>query len=607
MKKKYISLIISLVFILTMCFATQNMAIAEEISEEKVYCEIDENTDFADDTIMVVLTNKVSLSTKQYTVVDFPEISCVEVNDLTEGLWQQVINHKHTIDCNPNLETKTETFHRILKLKIADSGKANVIAGIRKLEKRNDVKGANPNYAVSVAATPNDPAYQQNRQWGIAKIDLPNAWDIETGSDNVFVGVIDTGIDNTRPDLKNRVNANLSKDFADDLDQYENNPFEDNDGHGTMVAGIIGAETNNGTSVAGVCWNVSLVSLKVTNVGEGTYRDKIIEAIIYATNKNIPILNISIGVFVDDTDLKAAVDNYNGLLVTSAGNKHLDIDQEINYKYPACYTNDNIITVGASTLDDTIWVKKEGEVGSNYGLTNVDIFAPGANIFCIHPIIGEFTSGYVSADGTSMAAPFVTGVAALMLSHNDTLSANDIKTIILDNCDKIDDFKGKCVTGGRLNAYKALNNSHNYQYNSIDSTTHTKYCKCGYSETVSHTIVNHYCVDCGYYNANHIYKAGYDWINYQHHQALCACGQGIREGHYIRLGSTTLSNKRYYTCLLCGGDAERGFVVIGSSSEIQIVTENGSYVLPNGITVLVDEDIAAFLNGTLVFINNDSM
>ena len=190
MKKKYISLIICLIFILSMCLATHSIAVAQVIDEEKVYCEIDENTDFADDTIMVVLTNKVSLSTKKYTVADFSEISCTEVTDLTEELWQQVINHQHSINCNPERETNAETFNRILKLKISDSGKSNVVAGIRKLEKRNDVKEAEPDYFVSLAASADDTYYQNNEQWGVDKINLPNAWDIETGSDNVLVGVI---------------------------------------------------------------------------------------------------------------------------------------------------------------------------------------------------------------------------------------------------------------------------------------------------------------------------------------------------------------------------------------------------------------------------------
>ena len=271
-----------------MCLSAQSIAIAQENDEEKVYCEIDEDTDFADDTIMVVLTNKVSLSNKKYTASDFPEISCVEVNDLTEDLWQKVINHQHSTSCNPERETRADTFNRILKLTIFNSGKSNVVDAIRKLEKRSDIKAAEPNYAIYPATSPNDPKYIADQQWGIDNIYLPNAWDIETGNSNVFVGVIDTGIDNTLPDLTNRVNTSLSKDFTEYQDgKYINNPFEDNDGHGTHVAGIIGAKPNNGIGVAGVCWDVSLISLKVTNGDDTYYRDKVTQAIQYATLNNI--------------------------------------------------------------------------------------------------------------------------------------------------------------------------------------------------------------------------------------------------------------------------------------------------------------------------------
>lgn len=595
MKKKYISLFFCLVFVLTLCFTTQSIAMAQESDEEKIYCEIDENTDFADDTIMVVLTNKVSLSTKQYTVADFPEIDCVEVIDLTEGLWQQVINHQHSVDCNPERETKAETFNRILKLTISNSGKTNVVDGIRKLEKRNDVKAAEPNYIIASAATSPDDMLIE-KQWGLDKINLFDAWDIETGNANVLVGVVDTGIDISHPDLVNRVNTSLSKDFSSESDKYENNPFEDNDGHGTHVAGIIGAEPNNGTGVAGVCWNVSLVSLKVTNGDSTYYRDKVAQAIQYAALNDISILNISHGLGYSYS-LKESVENYPGLVVCSAGNNDVDIDQAGNYKYPASYTYDNVLTVGASTSSD------EKADFSNYGKENVDIFAPGEKIASTIPLNDEYYDGYCYMSGTSMAAPFVAGVAALVLSHNDTLTAKEIKDVILNNCDKVAVFSDKCVTGGRLNAYEALNNSHNFQYSSVSGTDHMKSCKCGYSVTLSHVFDKHYCVNCGYYTTMHDYDQNYIWLNNTHHSATCVCGASKQQPHAVSAGSSKLGSS---ICLLCGGPADRGIVKDDATSKIHLVTGNGSYVLPNGVIVLVDEDIGAYLNGTLTFISGNA-
>lgn len=568
---------------------------AQEIDEEKVYCEIDENTDFADDTIMVVLTNKVSLSTKRYTVADFPEISCVEVTDLTEELWQEVINHQHSIDCNPERETKTESFNRILKLTISNPGKSNVVDAIRKLEKRDDVKAVDPNYNCSSATIPDD-TYYESKQWGIDKINLPKAWDIETGSDTVLVGVIDSGIDGNHPDLENRINKNLSKDFTENSGKYENNPFEDNDGHGTHVAGIIGAEGNNNTGITGVCWNISLVSLKIMNESEDNKTDKVAKAINYAAQNNIYILNISY-MLPNSTALKEAVENYPGLIVTSACNNNLDIDQK--YVYPACYPYDNVLTVGASTSTD------EKSSFSNFGLVNVDIFAPGSGIYSIVPLNYGDKTGYAYKSGTSMATPFVTGVAALLLSKDNTLSPTEIKKSILYHCDELDAFNGKCVSGGRLNAYKVLKNSHNFQSSYKDSTTHTKNCKCGYSVDTAHSFINHVCVDCGYYTESHTYNTNYTWVNYTHHNATCSCGDTTMQVHAVA-ARTLAQLPSYDKCLFCGGPAKLGIVKYGMTDKVQLVTKNGSYVLPNGVIVLVDEDIEAYIRGTLVFISCNS-
>ena len=290
-------------------------------------------------------------------------------------------------------------------------------------------------------------------------------------------------------------------------------------------------------------------------------------------------MNLSLTFTSSTAKLKEAIENYTGLIVCAAGNTTtggINIDYEGNNRFPACYTYNNVLTVGASTSSD------EMAYFSNYGETSVDIFAPGYSILSTVPE-NLNSSGYMTKNGTSMATPFVAGVAALILSHNETLSAKDVKKIILDGGDHVDAFSGKCSTGGRLNAYKALANSHNFQY-SVSRTTHTKYCSCGYSETTMHS-----------YN--------YVWLNYTHHNATCVCGFLTMQPHAISLGLVKPGLESL--CILCGGAVDAGFVKVESVNTLYI-TGKGSYVLPNGVIVLVDDDVVAYLNGTLTFISSNT-
>ena len=584
MTKKFIGFIFSFVFIFSMCFVAYDSAMAQESSEEKVYCTINENVSFSDDTIMVVLTNKASLSHKKYTVTDFPEIDCVEVEELTEELWEKVITHKHSDSCNKSLEIDEETFNRIIKLKIANAGKDNVIAGIRKLEKRTDVKGANPSYTqYSLDVIPDDHFFFDGDVWYEEKLQLSKAWDIETGSSSVLVGVIDSGIDNTNPDLANRVNTSLSKDFTGDDNPY----LDQQEPHGTLVAGVIGAEGNNDEGIAGVCWDVSLVSLRAIN-NENQFDEKVAnacvtKAICYATANNIPILNISLGLS-DSFELETAVKNYKGLIVTSAGNRSVDIDDKNNFQYPACYPYENIIVVGASYKEDDICFF------SNSGKTNVDIFAPGQDIWTTNPSYKAASYSNEDGNGTSIAAPFVTGVAALLLSHDSTLSAKAIKETILNNCDEIDDLSELCVTGGRLNAYKALSNphKHSFKYSIEDDSNHTKTCECGYSVTEAHPYQKRYVK----------YDGGKHW-------AYCSCGAKKLAAHVIGQGQPSDNPLLPKICLLCKGTADFGRTY-ESVGQPLYVTPNGSYILPNGVIVLADADFAEYFNGTLTFMNTNA-
>lgn len=358
------------------------------------------------------------------------------------------------------------------------------------LEERVDVFSVEPNYVVSIDSVANDTYVYSYKQWAINKIDLADAWGVATGSSTVIVGIIDTGIDGDHPDLSHRVNVELSECFGEDFID----PLDDIHGHGTHVAGIIGAEGNNAT---GVCRDVQLVSLRAAN-NDGTFSlDNIVSAINYAEEENIPILNLSIGGPDYSTTQYAAIQNYSGLVVCSAGNNSQNTDQSM--QYPSCYDLDNIISVGASTSNDTLW--NSSDQGSNFGILTVDIFAPGEYIWSTYAD-GEYA--YMS--GTSMAAPHVAGVAALLLSLNPQLTPAEIKARIMIYAETVYDSEGntvfgtKCVSGKRLNAYMALH-SHSFTITMVDFQKHSANCaECGYTyqEWHSWNAIRTKCLVCSY-------------------------------------------------------------------------------------------------------------
>ena len=146
---------------------------------------------------------------------------------------------------------------------------------------------------------------------------------------------------------------------------------------------------------------------------------------------------------------------------------------------------------------------------------------------------------------------------------------------------------------------------HKYTY-SPASSGHTATCTdCGYTTTFSHVCDDHYCIHCNAYTTMHDYDRNYEWVSYTMHRAECCCGATTEQGHAVA-NNAFANGKKYAPCLICGGLAERGFVECTNSSAITRVTINGSYILPNGVIVLVDEDIESYLNGTLEFHKKDS-
>lgn len=373
---------------------------------------------------------------------------------------------------------------------------------VEKLNRLDGVLYAIPDYELSFDMTPVDDHYnRQNDYYDI--IQLKNAWNITRGSNNVTVGVIDTGIDGEHDDLVNNLNPSMCMDFSSGA-AVSCVPVDENM-HGTACAGVIGAKGNNTTGVSGVCWNVNLVSYNILDSDLRMYSSYAAAAAInYAESQNIPILSMSVSwssvkgnmdPFINL--LTTAVNNYSGLFVCSAGNQSNNNDN-IAY-YPANNSSSNVLTIGASTLSDSL------SSYSNYGALTVDLFAPG-DVYTTVPeswynshtssqcMTEHVESGYHYLSGTSFSTPMVAGVTALMLSVNPNLTATQLKDIIMRSVDFVPALQGYCVSGGRLNAYKAVRTAQTYRF--AESTTYTSLPPTDTLYHQAHSVLYDACSEC---------------------------------------------------------------------------------------------------------------
>ncbi len=332
----------------------------------------------------------------------------------------------------------------------------SVAVAARALEQRPEVRYAQPNHLYRIAATPNDPSFPS--LWGMTTIQTPAAWDLTTGSDAVTVAVVDTGIGYTHPDLQ--ANIWLNDDPVDGVDNdangrvddlrgwdfvsNDNNPMDD-EGHGTHVAGTIGARGNNGVGVTGVNWSVKLMALKAGDE-EGIFEEAwIVQAFRYACANGARVIN---GSFGGPDFPQAILDAINAcpgaLFVFAAGNDGTNND--FVPAYPCNLPPANVVCVAATTSADV------RATFSNYGPNTVDLAAPGVGILSTVP----GPAGYELFNGTSMAAPHVAGVAALILSVNPFASAAAVRQALLSGVDLRPGLAGFVATGGRLNAWRPL-------------------------------------------------------------------------------------------------------------------------------------------------------
>ena len=308
--------------------------------------------------------------------------------------------------------------------------KSKVRENAEKLRKNVRVKYAEPDFVAKKTEIPNDTYYSS--QWGLPKIKAGGAWDMTHGSDNAPVAIVDTGIDEAHPDLSGKVvkRANFTWD-----------PDVDGDGHGTHVAGIVAATTNNSLGVASLGYDSKLFSVKVLdNTGSGYY-SWITNAIIWAADNGANVINMSLGGSAPSQTLQAAVDyawSKGVVVVAAAGN-----DGNSAASYPGYYTN--VIAVAATDINDSkaSW--------SNYG-SWVDVAAPGVSIY------STYKGGYAYLSGTSMATPFTAGLASLIYAKGECSTNTCVRNKIESSADHIMGT-GNYFTHGRINAYNAVSSS----------------------------------------------------------------------------------------------------------------------------------------------------
>jgi subtilisin family serine protease len=342
---------------------------------------------------------------------------------------------------------------------------------IKKLQTLSGIKTIAPNYQRHIIGEVNDEYYP--KLWGInnigqdngtqdADIDGKEAWDIQEGSKNVVVAVVDTGIDYNHPDLAENMwdgtaynIPNHGWDFAGDSNGNNDddpNPGDDSDlEHGTHVAGTIGAIANNNIGVAGVSQHVSLMAVKVFRPNGYGYDSDILEGMDFLLGLlnqgvNIVSANASYGGGGNSDVMKDAIDDLGkkGLIFcAAAGNSSDNIDSDP--QYPASYDLANIISIAATDRNDEL------ASFSNYGKKNVDIAAPGVAITSTTP-----NNNYATWSGTSMATPHVTSTVALLAAQKPNSTIQDRINAILSSADKLKSLDGKVATSGRLNAKKAL-------------------------------------------------------------------------------------------------------------------------------------------------------
>lgn len=361
----------------------------------------------------------------------------------------------------------THTF----ELNMSAIDRKHFIADMRADESVDYIEPDYPIHAIETVASEgewsestNDPYF--SRQWMHTVVQTEKAWRVTKGSKNIVVAVLDSGIDYTHKDLKNNMWINLQetvngKDddnngYVDDI--YGWNFVSNNadpkttskSNHGSHVAGIIGATGSNNTGIVGMAPNVRMMALRfIGDSGTGSTSGAI-RGIDYAVRKKVFAINNSWGSSGTSRALGDAIlraEKAGVLFLVAAGNGTNGVGFSIDRSawYPAAYTNSNVISVAATKSNDNL------TAFSNFGLTKVDVAAPGAQILST-----VTNQAYQNMSGTSMATPLVTGLAVLVKAANPNLSHREVIQIIRGSVDRKANLFNKIASGGRVNAYRAV-------------------------------------------------------------------------------------------------------------------------------------------------------
>lgn len=403
-----------------------------------------------------------------------PGVSEERIQAIAARLHDQVEDEIEAVDGLAVVEDQTEDAEQIARdyasLPEVEYAEANGVVSLDPLEPNSLRERFDDSEA---GGGPNDPMLEE--QWGLintgqrdgkpeADISAAAAWSKTHGSEKVVVAVLDSGVDYTHPDLMNNMwhrppdmEMYFDKELGviDDFDGFSavgraRDPMDEN-GHGTHCAGIIGAEGDNNLGIAGVNWKVEIMPLKFMGKGGfGTTKDAI-EAINYVIERkkegvNVRVISASWGSrqkskALEDVIRKAGESDI--LFVAAAGNNSENADRFPHY--PSGYQLPNVLSVAALDRRDQL------ASFSNYGPKTVHVAAPGKEILSTW-----LDGGYEEHSGTSMATPFVAGVAGLILSVEPNLSTKELRERIINSVDKLDTLQGKVSSAGRVNAARAV-------------------------------------------------------------------------------------------------------------------------------------------------------
>jgi len=435
----------------------------EESNLKKTLCKKPHMGEFVPGEIIVKFKEKTEISPK--TADDHLSIGIESLDKL---------NVKHSVISSEKILKETaSSLSNIYKFTVSEG--SDILSVVKEYNEDINVEYAEPNYICYLNNIPNDPLFGQ--QWGLyntgqtggvvdVDIDAPEAWDIETGSSNVTIAVIDSGVDYMHPDLfdniwlnDNEIPDNFIDDdgngFVDDIRGWDfirnTNDPKDDFGHGTHCAGIVGAVGNNSVGISGVCWDCKVMSVKVFSEYGSSSVGVLARGISYAAENGADVFSMSWG--GSDSQLIKDVLNQaysKGIvLVASAGN----YNSQIPYA-PAKY--DNVIAVAAIDKNNT------KAVFSNYG-NWVDVTGPGVDVFSTMPTYHVtlndygYTQDYSNMSGTSMSAPYVAGVVGLTLSKNLGMKQEEIKTLIQSAISSVE--SSSYIGVGNINSYYCIQNN----------------------------------------------------------------------------------------------------------------------------------------------------